>query len=65
MYSSNGLQQKDENGKPIKTAEKNLMRLKQKGRTVYDGGGVLPDVVVNEMKKKRSRTKLNGFGCDF
>lgn len=43
---------KDENGKPIKTSEKDFNAFKtKKGRTVYDGGGVLPDIVISEMKK--------------
>lgn len=42
---------KDENGKPIKTSEKEFNAFKTKGgRTVYDGGGVLPDVEISEMK---------------
>lgn len=43
---------KDENGRPIKTSEKEFNAFKtKKGRTVYDGGGVLPDVEISEMKK--------------
>ncbi len=40
---------KDANGKAIKTDEKNFTAFKTKGgRTVYDGGGILPDVVLEE-----------------
>ena len=42
---------KDKNGKAIRTDEKNYNAFKTKnGRTVYDGGGILPDVVVEETK---------------
>jgi carboxyl-terminal processing protease len=40
---------KDVNGKAIKTDEKNFTAFKTRGgRTVYDGGGILPDVVLEE-----------------
>lgn len=40
---------KDANGKAIKTEEKNFNAFKtRKGRPVFDGGGVLPDVVLEE-----------------
>lgn len=40
---------KDANGKAIKTEEKNFNAFKtRKGRAVFDGGGVLPDVVLEE-----------------
>jgi carboxyl-terminal processing protease len=40
---------KDTNGKAIKTDEKNFTAFKTRGgRTVYDGGGILPDVVLEE-----------------
>ena len=43
---------KDENGKAIKIDKTNFNAFKTKGgRTVYDGGGVLPDVIVEETKK--------------
>lgn len=43
--------QKDENGKAIRTDEKNYTAFKtKKGRTVYDGGGIMPDVEVLETK---------------
>jgi carboxyl-terminal processing protease len=43
---------KDANGKAIKTTEKEFNAFKTKGgRTVYDGGGVLPDVEIADMKK--------------
>lgn len=42
---------KDENGKPIKTSEKEYNAFKtRKGRTVYDGGGVMPDIEIIDMK---------------
>lgn len=42
---------KDKNGKAIRTEEKNFNAFKtQKGRTVYDGGGILPDVVLESTK---------------
>jgi carboxyl-terminal processing protease len=43
---------KDANGKAIKTSEKEYNAFKTKGgRTVYDGGGVLPDIEIADMKK--------------
>ncbi|HNP32035.1 MAG TPA: S41 family peptidase [Flavobacterium sp.] len=42
---------KDKNGKAIRTEEKNYNAFKTKrGRTVYDGGGILPDVVLENTK---------------
>ena len=42
---------KDKNGKAIRTEEKNYNAFKtQKGRTVYDGGGILPDLVLENTK---------------
>lgn len=42
---------KDKNGKAIRTDEKNYNAFKtQKGRTVYDGGGILPDLVLENTK---------------
>lgn len=42
---------KDQNGKAIKTDEKNYNAFKtRKGRTVYDGGGIQPDVEMEETK---------------
>ena len=42
---------KDENGKAIRTDEKNYNAFKtKKGRTVYDGGGIMPDLEVTETK---------------
>ena len=42
---------KDKNGKAIKTEEKNYTAFKtRKGRTVYDGGGIQPDVELDEAK---------------
>ena len=43
--------QKDKNGKAIRTDEKNFNAFKtKKGRTVYDGGGILPDIVLENTK---------------
>ncbi len=43
---------KDENRKAIKIDKNNFNIFKTKGgRTVYDGGGVLPDVIIEETKK--------------
>jgi carboxyl-terminal processing protease len=42
---------KDKNGLAIRTEEKNYNTFKtRKGRTVYDGGGVLPDIQLDESK---------------
>ncbi len=42
---------KDKEGKPLKTDEKNVNAFKTKnGRTVYDGGGIMPDVAFDESK---------------
>jgi carboxyl-terminal processing protease len=42
---------KDQDGKAIRTASDKYNAFKtQKGRTVYDGGGILPDVVMDETK---------------
>jgi carboxyl-terminal processing protease len=42
---------KDENGKVIKKSQNEFNAFKTKaGRTVYDGGGVLPDVEIEETK---------------
>ncbi len=43
---------KDKNGKATRTEEKNYNAFKTKnGRTVYDGGGILPDVELEETKQ--------------
>ena len=43
---------KDKDGKAIKIDEKNYNKFKTKsGRLVYDGGGILPDFIVNENKQ--------------
>jgi carboxyl-terminal processing protease len=43
--------QKDANGKAIRTDAKNYNAFKtRKGRPVFDGGGILPDVVMEETK---------------
>ena len=42
---------KDKNGKATRTASENYNAFKtKKGRTVYDGGGILPDIVLEETK---------------
>ena len=42
---------KDKDGKAIRTASENYNAFKtRKGRKVYDGGGILPDVVLDEAK---------------
>jgi carboxyl-terminal processing protease len=42
---------KDKDGKAIRTAAENYNKFQTKnGRTVYDGGGILPDVVLEETK---------------
>lgn len=42
---------KDKNGVAIRTEEKNYNTFKtRKGRTVYDGGGILPDLQLEESK---------------
>lgn len=44
--------QKDKEGKAVKIDEKNFNKFNTKtGRTVYDGGGILPDFIVNELKQ--------------
>ena len=43
---------KDVDGKAIRISEKDYNAFKtRKGRTVYDGGGILPDVVLEESKQ--------------
>lgn len=42
---------KDDSGKAIRTDAKNYNAFKtRKGRTVYDGGGILPDIALEETK---------------
>jgi len=42
---------KDANGKAIKIKQENFNEFKTKGgRSVYDGGGILPDVIIEETK---------------
>lgn len=54
---------KDANGKAIKTSEKEYNAFKTRGgRIVYDGGGVLPDVEIADMKK--SATSLSIANSD-
>ncbi len=50
---------KDANGKAIKIKQENFNEFKTKGgRSVYDGGGILPDVIIEE-------TKLNAITEDL
>lgn len=50
---------KDENGKAIKKAQNEFNAFKTKaGRTVYDGGGVLPDVEIAATKMANSTDAL-------
>jgi carboxyl-terminal processing protease len=54
---------KDANGKAIKTSEKEYNAFKTKGgRIVYDGGGVLPDIEIADLKK--SATSLSIANSD-
>ena len=63
---------RDENGDPVKTLTKNYNAFQTKGgRTVYDGGGVLPDVVLPSSDFSPITTALLktpvvlDFGADF
>jgi len=50
---------KDKNGVALKTDAKNFNAFKtRKGRTVYDGGGVLPDIELDEAKMSPITTAL-------
>jgi carboxyl-terminal processing protease len=50
---------KDKDGKPVRTQSTNFNAFKtKKNRTVYDGGGVLPDVVLNDTKLSDSAELL-------
>lgn len=50
---------KDKNGIALKTDAKNFNAFKtRKGRTVYDGGGVLPDIELEEAKMSPITTAL-------
>ena len=50
---------KDKNGIALKTDSKNFNAFKtRKGRTVYDGGGVLPDIELDEAKMSPITTAL-------
>jgi carboxyl-terminal processing protease len=50
---------KDKDGKPVRTQSTNFNAFKtKKNRTVYDGGGVLPDVVLNDAKLSDSSELL-------
>ena len=53
---------KDENGKAIRTDEKNYNAFKtKKGRTVYDGGGIMPDMEILETKPSTISKALKLF----
>lgn len=50
---------KDKNGVAIRTEEKNYNAFKtRKGRIVYDGGGILPDVVLAEAEENIATAQL-------
>jgi carboxyl-terminal processing protease len=50
---------RDKNGKVPKFSDKGINEFKTaNGRTVYDGGGVLPDVVIKTSKETESTKKL-------
>ncbi|MFE3872370.1 S41 family peptidase [Flavobacterium sp. ZS1P70] len=50
---------KDKDGVAVRTEEKNFNAFKtRKGRTVYDGGGIQPDVELNETKLSPITTAL-------
>jgi carboxyl-terminal processing protease len=50
---------RDKNGKVSKFSDKGINEFKTaNGRTVYDGGGVLPDVVIKTSKETESTKKL-------
>lgn len=51
---------KDKDGKATRTTEEKYNAFKtRKGRTVYDGGGILPDVVLEETKQSSIAEALN------
>ena len=57
---------KDENGKAIKKSQNEFNAFKTKaGRTVYDGGGVLPDVEIEETKIANITEALNKTDAIF
>ncbi len=50
---------KDIDGKAIKTSEKDFNEFKtKKGRKVFDGGGVLPDILIENMKMNSIITNI-------
>ncbi len=50
---------RDENGNPIRVAPKNYNKFKTKGgRTVYDGGGIMPDIEIETAKFSPITTAL-------
>ncbi len=50
---------KDKDGKPVRTQSTNFNAFKtKKNRTVYDGGGVLPDIVLDDAKLSESAELL-------
>jgi carboxyl-terminal processing protease len=57
---------KDKDGKPVRTQSTNFNAFKtKKNRTVYDGGGVLPDVVLDDAKLSESAELLLKNGGVF
>ena len=63
---------KDENGKAIRTDAKSYNAFKtRKGRVVYDGGGILPDLVLEETKLSsisealQSNDAIFNFATDY
>jgi carboxyl-terminal processing protease len=57
---------KDENGKALKKSQNEFNAFKTKaGRTVYDGGGVLPDVEIEETKMANITEALNKTDAVF
>nr|WP_308219328.1 S41 family peptidase [Flavobacterium sp. NRK F10] len=57
---------KDENGKAIKKTQEEFNAFKTKaGRTVYDGGGISPDIAVAETKTSSITDALTGNDAIF
>ena len=51
MYQALDYSKKDVNGKAIRTDSKNYNSFKtRKGRPVFDGGGIQPDIELEETK---------------
>ncbi len=57
---------KDENGKAVKKTKEEINAFKTKaGRTVYDGGGISPDIAVTETKTSSITDALTGNDAIF